>query len=61
MDELGITLNRASEPANSLQFKPLKGRLRPDGWVLERPISENFFQLSKQFNFVYDGFYYKED
>lgn len=35
---------------------PTKLRDRPDRWILERTVSENFFQLSKHLDFVYNDF-----
>lgn len=35
---------------------PAKLRDRPDCWVLERTVSENYFQLSQRLDFVYNEF-----
>ena len=44
---------RLQEAEKSL---PPKLRDRPDRWVLERTVPENFFQLSKHLDFVYNEF-----
>lgn len=44
---------RLHESGKSL---PAKLRDRPDCWVLERTVSENFFQLSQHLDFVYNDF-----
>lgn len=35
---------------------PFKLRDRPDRWVMERTVAENFFQLTKHIDFVYNCF-----
>ena len=69
MNGPGITATKASESAANLHCRSLKERLRqsekslplklrdrPDRWVLERTVAENFFLLSKHLDFVYNDF-----
>lgn len=45
--------DRIRESENGLPFKL---RDRPDRWILERTVAENFFQLSKHLDYVYNEF-----
>ncbi|CAD6589419.1 MAG: hypothetical protein ASARMPRED_004039 [Alectoria sarmentosa] len=61
---LGVGTDDLDERARSLKERlrqsekslPLKLRDRPDRWVLERTVAENFFLLSKHLDFVYNDF-----
>lgn len=65
----GITIVRVAQSVTDMYHRTLKERLReseeslpsklrdrPDQWVLERTVAENFFQLTKHVDFVYNDF-----
>ena len=69
MSEPGITTARVSKSVTNLRYRNLKERLqrseeslpyklrdRPDRWVPERTVAENYFLLSKHLDSVYNYF-----